>query len=429
MLHSSQKRSGFHILVDCANYFLDNENNGDKAVFNMAAQRLFEFWPDASVTWITLDPGLIRRNMPGVLPYTLQARHTWRLFGGTKGSIAAPRAPRFQASMTRWMLHKKLMTRVFQGVWQSRQGFHDQRKLLDIYKKADLVMVLAGGAFSDHFAEHAIGLLDTLEGGIAFGHPTALFSCGFEQVQNPALNAIASSVLPKVTVIGCREGRYAPHYLESVGVSASNYAVTGDEAVELAYRMRPSVMGQAIGVNIRQSSYSELDQEDVVQRLSEVLFRISRRLDAPLLPIPISMFGPSDPASIKKTLQIQDQRSDGGSNLDSPEKVIRQAGQCRIVVTGSYHAAVFALSQGIPVIAFARSHHYLNKFNGLIAQFGDGCALVDLSNNMDFTAELGEAVLQQWKMAEELKPMLLNSAREQIRAGRELYRRLQTLAG
>ena len=38
------------------------------------------------------------------------------------------------------------------------------------------------------------------------------------------------------------------------------------------------------------------------------------------------------------------------SAVDSPLRVIEEIGHCRIVITGSYHAGVFALSQGIPVV-------------------------------------------------------------------------------
>jgi polysaccharide pyruvyl transferase WcaK-like protein len=49
-----------------------------------------------------------------------------------------------------------------------------------------------------------------------------------------------------------------------------------------------------------------------------------------------------------------------------------------VVVAGSYHAAVFALSQGIPVVALVKSPYYVNKMVGLGDQFGAGCEIVRL---------------------------------------------------
>ena len=45
--------------------------------------------------------------------------------------------------------------------------------------------------------------------------------------------------------------------------------------------------------------------------------------------------------------------------------VIERVGECRVVVTGSYHGAVFALAQGIPVVALVKSPYYVNKMAGL----------------------------------------------------------------
>jgi polysaccharide pyruvyl transferase WcaK-like protein len=427
MLHSPRTTSKPRILVDCANYFSDNENNGDKAVFSVAARRLFEIWPDANMTWITLDAHLIRRIMPDVSPHTLQTRHTWRLFDGAKKVRAADHPPRVIDRLWRWMMHKKFLAKASLRSWRAAQAYQDQKKLLEIYQNTDLVITLGGGAFSDHFAGHAIGLLDTLEGGMAFGVPTALLSCGFEQTHNLMLNKKARSVLPDLSIIGCREGGFAPGYLESIGVDAANYAITGDEAVEMAYQMRPAALGDAIGVNIRQSSYAELERDDILQQLSDVLFRASRTLNAQLIPVPISMFGPSDPQSIMKILPAQDPESNGGADLDTPEKVIQQVGRCRLVVTGSYHAAVFALSQGIPVVSFAHSHHYLKKFAGLVTQFGQACTLIDLSTNGQFDIELDRTIMKLWNMADELRPGLLHAAQEQVQAGRNLYKRLRDL--
>ena len=57
--------------------------------------------------------------------------------------------------------------------------------------------------------------------------------------------------------------------------------------------------------------------------------------------------------------------SDGGASLETPQLVIDRVGECKVVVTGSYHGAVFALAQGIPVVALVKSPYYVNKMAGL----------------------------------------------------------------
>jgi polysaccharide pyruvyl transferase WcaK-like protein len=43
---------------------------------------------------------------------------------------------------------------------------------------------------------------------------------------------------------------------------------------------------------------------------------------------------------------------------------------CRIVVTSSYHAAVFALARGIPAVGISSTPYYDGKFGGLRALYG-----------------------------------------------------------
>ena len=79
--------------------------------------------------------------------------------------------------------------------------------------------------------------------------------------------------------------------------------------------------------------------------------------------------------------------------------LIKQTARCRIVVTGAYHAAVFALAQGIPVVCLSNSPYYLAKFQGLEDLFGLGCATVRLSEP-DLPARLAAAIERTWNSAE-----------------------------
>src|SRR5882724_11241680 len=86
------------ILVDCCNYFLDNNNNGDRALYKTLAMRLTRFWPDAEISWITLDPELIRQTIPNVTPFTLKQRHHWELFI----CMQSPRMPGLLGTVSSW---------------------------------------------------------------------------------------------------------------------------------------------------------------------------------------------------------------------------------------------------------------------------------------------------------------------------------------
>jgi colanic acid/amylovoran biosynthesis protein len=102
--------------------------------------------------------------------------------------------------------------------------------------------------------------------------------------------------------------------------------------------------------------------------------------------------------------------------------VIKQITRCRIVVTGAYHAAVFALSQGIPVVGLAKSPYVVQKFLGLADQFGTGCQLVFLDGS-DLYQALLAAMEKTWMCADELRSSLQEAALRQIGASRRAYQK------
>ncbi len=153
---------------------------------------------------------------------------------------------------------------------------------------------------------------------------------------------------------------------------------TGDEAIELAYASRVDEPGNAVGINLRVAAYADV-KTDAIDKVGSVLREFARRCKVPLLPIPVAFHEyANDQETIRRLLAGVDDESDGGLPLDTPLMLIKQTGRCRIVVTGAYHAAVFALAQGIPVVCLANSSYYLAKFQGLEDLFGLGCAIVML---------------------------------------------------
>jgi colanic acid/amylovoran biosynthesis protein len=146
-----------------------------------------------------------------------------------------------------------------------------------------------------------------------------------------------------------------------------------------------------------------------------------------LIPVPIARLDrESDARSIRQILAGYDDGSDGGQNLGSPLKVIKQVARCRVVVTGSYHAGVFALSQGIPVVGLVKSPYYADKFLGLADQFGAGCQVIFLDEEQ-FREKLAEAIDTAWRAAEHVRLPLLEAAKRQIEVGWDAYRRVYEL--
>lgn len=216
--------------------------------------------------------------------------------------------------------------------------------------------------------------------------------------------------------------------LESMGVSPARVRTTGDEAIELAYAARAKEPGNAIGINLRVAPYADV-AEDTIETVGSVLQEFARLQKAPLLPIPIAIHEyANDHQTIRRLLAGFDDQSDGGQSLDTPLMLIKQTSRCRIVVTGAYHAAVFALAQGIPVVCLSNSPYYLAKFQGLEDLFGAGCAIVML-NEPDLRNKLAVAIEETWNSAEAVRMPLLQSALRQIEASRGAYQHVKYLLG
>jgi colanic acid/amylovoran biosynthesis protein len=291
-------------------------------------------------------------------------------------------------------------------------------------KHADLFVVCGAGGFTDATREWNISTLNTVEEAIQRKVPVAMFGQGLGPLTDVHVQRRARRVLPKVSLLSLRGARGGDVLAQRFGLSPSQLVTTGDEAVELAYKARARKPGQAVGINIRVASYSKVDQ-GMVDTVRLVLQEFARRQKVPLLPIPIAFHAwANDHSTIQRLLQGFDDHSDGGITLETPLKVIKQAGRCRFVVAGAYHAAVFALSQGIPVIGLSASDDYTAKFLGLKDQFGPGCELVVL-DKPDARAKLASAMDKMWESADMLRPSLLSAAERQIESSWQVYVRVK----
>ena len=180
---------------------------------------------------------------------------------------------------------------------------------------------------------------------------------------------------------------------------------------------------RGIGVNLRLSSYSEVDGH-IVDLVRQALHDSAATLDADLVPVPISFKpGEADMQSIQRLLNADAKILHKDEGLDDPIKVVEQVKRCRVVVTGSYHPAVFALSQGIPVVGLAQSEYYLNKFLGLGGQFGTGLTVLSL-NRERLRERLTAVIAAAWNTGEHVQPALLDAARRQIASGHVFYQQV-----
>lgn len=408
-----------NIVVEPSDYLM--RNVGDMAMLQVAVRRMVERWPKARIEVLTDDADALLHLVPEVTPVSAIGRAVWmedegrRVLGGIGQRVTAGQQEELRAARPDvWYRIKRIMLRLR----------HDAASLAELERyqamvtQADLVIVTGMGGITDAFPEYAAGLLDTLALAAHRKRYTAMVGQGIGPLENPRLRALAGAVLPRVDLIAVREARASVPLLLSLGVRRERIVVTGDDALETPYELKVQRLGSGIGVNLRISGYSAIGAS-AVPALRTVLRDVAQRSGAPLIPVPISRVpGEADLESIR--LLIGDVDASALEGSFTPEAVMRVLHRCRVVVTGGYHSAVFALANGVPAIGLAGSRYYEDKFKGLSDLFGDGCLTV-MVDEPDLAGRLERAITQQLARADALRPSILKEVEREIGLGRAAF--------
>ncbi|HIK16968.1 MAG TPA: polysaccharide pyruvyl transferase family protein [Leptolyngbyaceae cyanobacterium M33_DOE_097] len=418
------------IIVENSGYHL--KNLGDLAMLQVALDRFKKFDSNVEFTVLTTEPDKLVSLFPNVQPLTPEGRNFW--FSPLVGSLSKLFTAEQGWSTLEHHLRYKL-TPIFKILLRSKltiksEDVNSVEQFLSYVEAADLVVATGGGYLTDAFKRHAIAALNLLDLATHLNKPTVLLGQGIGPLNNPELIAKAKHVLPKVDLIALRESCVSPSILKELNVPENRIVVTGDDAIELSYLARQPALGTGIGVNLRVANYSGINSA-LLELIRASLHQTAREFNAPLIPVPIETaaiesYCSPDSDTIHQLLQGYDDESDGGRRLASPTQVIEQVRRCRVVVTGSYHAGVFALSQGIPVIGLAKSEYYVNKFAGLATQFNTGCEII-LLTEPDFQEKLTKSIRQAWNLADQLRPQLIDAAEAQIELGKQVYEKVNRI--
>ncbi|MGA7138876.1 MAG: polysaccharide pyruvyl transferase family protein [Terriglobales bacterium] len=411
-------------------------NTGDISMLQVAVNRLHDLFPNARIEVLTDSAENLARFCPAAVPLANRGRALWFANGVLLGrySDLAPRwfvnlLTRFKRTVRSRCPHllSSIVTHRLHG--RNRPAEAETVKAFTrALQSADLLLICGAGGFYDGCQGWNLDILDLVEAAIQRDVPVVMFGQGFGPISDPFVLKRAAKVLPLVNFITLRGGRGSLAILRSLGVPESKVQTTGDEALELAYELRSEEGGQSLGINLRFAGSASTDDEDI-KCIRAVLQDFAGRHGVSLTPLPIAMHAYSrDDLTIRQLLIGFDDQSDGGRTLDTPLKVIKQAALCRVVVTGAYHAAVFALAQGIPVVGLAKSKYFSSKFLGLEDQFGEGCQTVFLDNPA-LPHRLYSAIERAWQNADKLRVPIQAAARRQIQSSQRSYEWLNRLAG
>lgn len=405
------------ILVDHDGY--DLLNLGGVAMLQGCVARLRLQWPDAEIRVIAHAPERLEQYCPGTAPIG-------RTFADSPYVQILPRKVRLASEQLWRIAGPPLCDRL--GGREDRNRAHADRwprTAIEAARWADVVVAAGGGYVTDTWWWHAAGVLSLLDFGQSLGKPTAMFGQGIGPLRGRALRAMAGRVMPRLKVLGLREEVTGLGLALSFGVPRDVIRITGDDAIELMPRSE-SPIGTALGVNIRAADYSGIGTE-WADAIGGSILAAAQELGAPVIALPVSRYPTtSDLDTISDCLRTRHPATEVTlADLSSPAELAFASARCRAVVTGSYHAAVYALGQGVPAVCLTRSPYYDAKFAGLSALFPETCQVVALAAR-DSADLLRSAIRRAWDIPSAGRRAAKNSVAQQLAAGREAYAEFRT---
>jgi len=422
-------------------------NKGNIALLQIAIQRISELWPQARLEVISFSPHIVKLYCPNVYAVSPDG-YNW--------SLSTKLKDRFMRYLPNPLL--RLLFEVREAIWRiwpsslrifrfsSRHSptgdllEHHQEKEIEgmseisinnstdtsLLKGVDLFVATGAQYMSDACKRDALRTLDRLEASHKLGLPTAMVGQGIGPIYDLELVSRCTAVLPIVDLIFVRDAQVSPKLLNSFGVDSSHIIFTGDDAIQMAYQERKETYGKNIGVSIRIAQYTEVNNRHI-EDIKTVLDQALTKNKTSLIALPISQSSHETDEKIIQQLFMDDKgTSFRFDRFETPIEIIHKVSHCRVVVSGTFHAAVFALAQGIPVIGLVKSEMYSDKFNGLVDQFGDGCKIIYLDDEK-FQGKLAELLDIMWNSVEELRPKLLEASERHIKLGKTAYQRIHGL--
>jgi polysaccharide pyruvyl transferase WcaK-like protein len=390
-------------------------NMGDVAMLQAAVGRVTDMWPDAEIQVLTTDPDRLARHCAGVRPLPAAGRYAWTAEAERPGPI--------RRALLRGLAAGRgapLTARASFEIERRVRGIDgDGGAYLQALRGADLLMITGRGCMCDAFRGESLQLLSELKAATELGVPTAMVGQGMGPLTDLAVRARAAEVLPEVGLIVLREAQTAPALLDALGVPSERVVVTGDDALELAAPAGQG-SGEGIGLNVRVAEYAGMGA-DAIEAVGSAATAVAARLGAPLVATPISVHPAQADARTFARLT-----GSGTTPPASTAEAIEAVARCRVVITGAYHASVFALAQGIPPIGIAASDYNRGKLSGVAAQFDYAMPVLD-PGDPGFRERLDQAVEAAWTLSSQRRGELVEAARRQVRDGRAAYRRLADL--
>ncbi|HAV12564.1 MAG TPA: hypothetical protein DCX06_03555 [Opitutae bacterium] len=390
-----------------------------------ACSEMLRIHPDAQLRVFTTEPERLAKLCSGVEPISPAGQAAW---------LAAKcfRVPQriLPPTLRDYVYNKEKDYKFSQPAkaleaMQARRNFGSQQAALveswlNAIEWADVVVSTGGGYFTDDFGAHLEGILHTLRWAHFKQRPTALLGQGLGPLTILRLRRMAGASLRAAQSVSLRESLDGLEFGESLGCDTTRWKVTGDDAFALLTSERQtSWRGNTLGINLRVAAYAGID-EGGIKALSASLEATRLALDAAWMPLPVDLCPTRGDGPQTMSLLAGDTLSSDYQLPDLPQDLVALVACCRTVVTGSYHAAVFALARGIPVVALAANAYYESKFKGLADFFPEGIRILNHTRS-GFSENLIEAVRIQWEMPPSRRKILIEQSHRIAKSVKTAY--------
>jgi polysaccharide pyruvyl transferase WcaK-like protein len=410
-------------LVESGTYAVDNL--GDIAMLQRTVWKLRERFPDASVGVVTEQPERLRRVLPEVEPVVATPWFRLRV-------VPVPRRWEWTPMVRRIRWREKLLAgrmprlaRVGKRAdyWASAAERAAGDRFYQTVRAADAVIAAGGGYINDFYHEHAWKVLATLNLAQGLGKLTAMFSIGLGPISRHDLLWHGGAVMRRLSLLALRESQLGPAEAARLGVPNQAIVSTGDDAVAVAASATlPDRQRDSVGVNLRLAADADVP-DHVLPQVRMAVTRFTRHRRAPLVPLIVrTAQSPANDVYAVGRIFGDDIDLTRAKELFSPQEALAEMARCRVIVTGAYHNAVFALSMGIPVVALARTPYYMAKLRGVEREFQSGMTILSL-DDPNLAQSLACTLERLWENARALEAPLRAAAAQQAARGDAAYAR------
>ena len=379
-----------------------HHNVGDVALLIACHDNLRRLWPQANFSVLSEAPERLARLLPEARAVPVERP----LLGADVGAD-------WRAGLRR---RRKLLKQAGGRTALLGRAPFLPRAARGAIEASDIVAMSGCGLLTDRHAARAARSLALLREAEKRGKVAAMFGQGIGPITARRLRRACRATLPRLDILTVREPIHSTRFATDAGADPSTVVLTGEEAVEMANAAGGAGDGRAIGVVLR--IHPDVDyltgDEEQYRAIYGALDRSSRALGAPLFPIHTSA---GDMRLFRDALAPD---LEWPADPPTPREVIDSIAGCRLVVTFSYHAAVFALSQGIPTIGLVRNPFSRVRFAGLADAFGAGLNILSFSDPR-LADTLERTICEFWDSAADHQPALLESAHRQIERTHSAY--------